>query len=689
MSLSIRPLTKSALAIAVAAASGLSVLSARADAAAPAFARHQMAVTLDHVALQVSSPDVPVGKPYVAEPGNSVQVASVASTKPYGYLSVMAVPFGETLPQSIYPFPESKAGDVAAWSRALHGTANGPVATIFGQKVRGTIVRSHGNLTGKRGSRTDIQAIQWIVDQGGRTWVVNLQHDQSGLSGGFGRNLTVSSSDSSAHSSVDLKRLSAATPAPITRTPMVQPNDVPLSGSLGRPSWWSSTCDGNGSPLSSSGSFMGLQVCGGGSEKIDSVPGVSQYEWQCADLSDRYLVQRYGLNGPGGNGNQEAANWYNAHPSKFQLHSSGDGTAPLPGDVISFAVGSSAAGHTGVVYKSTVDSSGNGTVYFVDQNWTGDGGYNSTSVSNWHVDEITGEGGTVQWLHDPNDTSAPPVPHGTVWDRQRNADGTWASSAGEIDSNDGITDVSAAGLPNGTMHVDTVVNGTVWDRQRNTDGTWTGSGEIDSNGNITAVATTALPDGSMHVYTLVNGSVWDRARYANGTWQSSAREIDANGSITALSAATLPDGTTHVDTVANGTVWDRQINKDGTVNGSGEIDTNDHITAVTTTALPDGSMHVYTVVNGSVWDRARYANGTWQGGAQEIDANGSITALSAAALPDGTTHVDTVANGTVWDRQINEDGSRNAAGEIDSNGSVFGVYTAVLPNGTMHVGTNA
>ncbi|MFD0332100.1 CHAP domain-containing protein [Streptacidiphilus monticola] len=189
-------------------------------------------------------------------------------------------------------------------------------------------------------------------------------------------------------------------------TGRIHPADVALSGSLGRPSWWSATCDGNGSTLSSSGTFMGLQVCTNGGNAIDHVPGVAQLEWQCADLSDRYLVQRYGLNGPGGNGNQEAANWYNSYPSKFQLHSNGDGakTAPVPGDVLSFAVGSSAAGHTGVVYKSTVDSSGNGTVYFVDQNWTGDGGYNSASVSNWNVTEITGEGGSVQWLHNPADT---------------------------------------------------------------------------------------------------------------------------------------------------------------------------------------------------------------------------------------------------------------------------------------------
>jgi hypothetical protein len=398
--------TAVATAVVAAAVSGLTVLPAHADARAPQRAPRQMAVTLDHVSLKVTSPDVPAGKPYVAAPGTGVQVASVSDLKPvYQYLSVLTVPFGETLPQSVYPFPVSKAGDTAAWVRALHGTQNGPVATIFGQKIRGTVVHSHGDLTGAKGPRTEIEAIEWIVDAGGRTWVVNLQHDQAHLPKRFGTELSVVSGNTRVRTTVDPTR---NTPDTAPGTSRFHANDVALGGSLGRPSWWSATCDGNGSTLSSSGAFMGLQVCTNGGNAIDNVPGVAQYEWQCADLSDRYLVQRYGLNGPGGNGNQVATNWYNDYPSKFQLHSNGDGakTAPVPGDVVSFAVGAAASGHTGVVYKSTVDSSGNGTVYFVDQNWTGDGGYNSASVSNWNVSEITGEGGSVQWLHNPADDAS-------------------------------------------------------------------------------------------------------------------------------------------------------------------------------------------------------------------------------------------------------------------------------------------
>jgi hypothetical protein len=490
-------LKKTALATAVAAAavSGLSVLPAHADAPATQRAPHQMAITLDHVALKVTSPDVPTGKPYVAAPGAGVQVASVSDLKPvYQYLSVTAVPFGQTLPQSVYPFPASKAGDTTAWTRALHGTQNGPVATIFGQKVRGTVVHSHGSLTGKKGDDTDIQAIEWIVNAGGRTWVFNLQHDQDKLPNGFGTGLVITAADVNAHTTVDPTKTHPAK-APTTR---FHANDVALGGYLGQPSWWNSTCDGNGSELSSSRTFMGLEVCTNGGNATDAVPGVSQLEWQCADLSDRYLVQRYGLSGPGGNGSQEADHWHNAYPSKFQLHSNGDGTVPVAGDVISFATGSGNFGHTGVVYQSNVDSNGNGTVYFVDQNWTGDGGYNSASVSNGYVTEVTGEGGSVQWLHNPNDSAAP-APTISVT----------GPSSGQIVSGQVSLGASTTGSPTSvTYYVDGTAVGTV------------------SGGNPFGFTlnTNALPDGP-HTITA-------QAANSTGTTTSAAIPLDvANNAV--------------------------------------------------------------------------------------------------------------------------------------------------------------
>ncbi|MBC3840434.1 hypothetical protein GXW82_10000 [Streptacidiphilus sp. 4-A2] len=55
---------------------------------------------------------------------------------PFSYFSVTAVPYGEKLPEST--FPVSRDQDTHAWQATLHGSQNGPIASIFGQKVRGT-----------------------------------------------------------------------------------------------------------------------------------------------------------------------------------------------------------------------------------------------------------------------------------------------------------------------------------------------------------------------------------------------------------------------------------------------------------------------------------------------------------------------------------------------------------------------
>jgi CHAP domain len=534
MAMTSRPRQLLTLSVAVAVAAGVGVGAANssfaaAKPAAPVTARahaasglHQRTFTLDHVALKVSSPDLPSGSLFTAAPGTGVQVASVTQDSPFRYFSVTTVPYGEQLPESA--FPVSRAGDTAAWRAALHSTQTGPVATLFGQKVKGLVLHSQGDLTARKGSVTRLETVQWIVDQGGRTWVFTLQRDQAGLSTSFGTDLQISSADSDAKTSVDLAKPGASAPTPLA----VRSNAVGLGGTLGQPSWWNSTCDGNGSLLNTQ--IMGLQVCGGGSSRLESsIPGVGQYEWQCAELSDRYLVQRYGFNGLGGNGNQETDNAYNAHPSLFDLYANGDHTPPTPGDVISFNVGADALGHTGVVYQSDVDSSGNGTVYFVDQNWTGDGGYHSAAVSDWNVADITGEGGTVHWLHNPADSlvsNPSSLPSGTLVKDPDNAlvkvivDGAGLPLTGGDVTADGyklssivaVTDASfnalSAAPPNGIVLRDASGSN---DRYAAADGValYIGGGDWTADGYSTqstyavpsswlaAASAASLPDGSV------------------------------------------------------------------------------------------------------------------------------------------------------------------------------------------------
>jgi hypothetical protein len=316
-------------------------------------------------------------------------------------------------------------------------------------------------------------------------------------------------------------------------------------------------------------------------------------------------------------------------------------SALAPGDILDYT-----AEHT-FLFAGWTNKSTGAFKYYADSNPSDPthgptaGNVNNSTMEGWPT------GYYDAYRYDKIVDDTPVTPHGTVWDRTRSAAGSWQSSADEIDSNGAITAVAAAALPNGTLHVETVVPGSgLWDRTRSANGTWSAATHIDTNGNITAVAAAALPDGTLHVESVVPGSgVWDRTRSASGTWASSSTHIDTNGNISAVAAAGLPDGTVHVDSL---------------VPGAG------------------------------VWDRTRSASGTWAAASTQLDDNGSISALSSAALPDGTLHVETVVPGSgVWDRTRSTSGSWSTATDIDSNDDIFDTFTAGLPDGSMHVGTIA
>ncbi|MFD8808292.1 hypothetical protein [Streptomyces sp. NPDC059597] len=273
---------------------------------------------------------------------------------------------------------------------------------------------------------------------------------------------------------------------------------------------------------------------------------------------------------------------------------------------------------------------------------------NSSSIEGWPTSNYDA-------YRYQNIVDDPVTPTGTVWDRTRSASGGWDAHATEIDDNSAVTAVASATLPDGTVHVLTIVPGSgVWDRVRSASGAWAGAAtKIDSNGGITAVSAAALPDGTLHVQTLVPGAgVWDRTRSASGSWSSSS-QIDSNGNITALASSGLKDGTLHVQSLVPGSgIWDRTRSSSGSWSSSTKIDDNGDISAIASAALSDGSLHVDAVVPGSgVWDRTRSSAGTWAGAATQIDANGDVASVSASALPDGSLHVDAVVPGSgVWDR---------------------------------------
>lgn len=138
-------------------------------------------------------------------------------------------------------------------------------------------------------------------------------------------------------------------------------------------------------------SFDGAKT--GGGAKVLPYVGSSVYYlgYQCIELVARFLKLRFNAEPGVANGAQAVDRYVAAYPTKFLKIANGTfAKAPVKGDVLSLSATSrfNDVGHTGVVISSKVDSSGNGTVRTIEENWGGAGGtsgYHNYAVKNWRV----------------------------------------------------------------------------------------------------------------------------------------------------------------------------------------------------------------------------------------------------------------------------------------------------------------
>src|SRR5436190_2763074 len=96
----------------------------------------------------------------------------------------------------------------------------------------------------------------------------------------------------------------------------------------GSPSWWDGDCDANHWNVAAAAkgwtgpgahrlgaSYLGVPVCGprrsgDGAPNVQwSRPGWGHLEWECVELTMRFMAQIYGVKAYGANGNQVAANY--------------------------------------------------------------------------------------------------------------------------------------------------------------------------------------------------------------------------------------------------------------------------------------------------------------------------------------------------------------------------------------------
>ena len=172
--------------------------------------------------------------------------------------------------------------------------------------------------------------------------------------------------------------------------------------SVTTPSWWNGVCDdGYNSNFGEAASWDGLVACGYGApsysgggiyrhESSDPGSPLGDAEWECPELSNRWLYQEWGIPDQMGNGYQVVSlvwNFIQSHPqSQYPLTlvtpSSATAGSLGPGDVVSYANVNGDDGHTDVVTAVSLDASGNGTINTLNENL---GGFiNGIRVTNWN-----------------------------------------------------------------------------------------------------------------------------------------------------------------------------------------------------------------------------------------------------------------------------------------------------------------
>jgi hypothetical protein len=221
----------------------------------------------------------------------------------------------------------------------------------------------------------------------------------------------------------------ASASIPIGLSPSPRPSPVAATadpyvtadGTLLPPPWWHGPCDGaaNGGypgsyPLGAS--WDGLVACGpgpneGGADHLVSFsPGAwGEEEWECVELSMRWMYLAWGVPPYAANGGTNVDDYAAEHtggPPLVVVQNGTRGVAPEPGDVLELSDGG--YGHTEVVTATHVNTEGDGKVRVITENLSSptDGWYTLT-VSDWYV-----EGGfdsVVDWLHNPSWSLEEPV----------------------------------------------------------------------------------------------------------------------------------------------------------------------------------------------------------------------------------------------------------------------------------------
>jgi hypothetical protein len=362
---------------------------------------------IDGVIVELSADELPAAEFSVTDPGSASQWAVAAEMDPYWEVSVIAVPFGTTAGVETLPTAEEGGSDVyrdalatfrASQQAELVGT---PTAMLFGQPVKGVVYQLA--LPVPADDKAPSLLGEWVVEAGKRLWITRWVR-------------VLSDADAEADATLTLTALAdelskpttiGADPSRSTDVDGDRQVAVDAGVDLPTPDWWTGDCDhdwylAHGShvePYRLGATYRGMPACGPRPAwdgvldvLVQFFPGAfGEREWQCVELSMRYLYLAYGIEPYDADGYNIATEYTG---SRLEIVSNGlTSRPPEPGDVLQSG-SETTRGHTAIVTAASVNGNGNGSITTIEQNGNANG-WRTYTVSNWVV-----SGGVTKWLHD-------------------------------------------------------------------------------------------------------------------------------------------------------------------------------------------------------------------------------------------------------------------------------------------------
>ena len=383
--------------------------------------------TLDGVTLSLRSAFIP--DKFVVSPGDdTIQMASSVAMRPYREFQIEAIPYNVASPLEV--LPTAHKGAAAEYRsllhiyRATHGghlLNNVPAIVLFGKVVQGEANLLNLNLGGAK--KQDAVVTEYVTEAGNRLWLVRMTRGlaQEGLGGHSAADVSSSflsslgtvnvSSSTLDRPSTLLASLKSQHPQATTSrgsNPKVKPFNLPF------PSWWNGAVCNYNNFLRDTGwqawqmnsGLYGVYPCGprpaygGPDHLVTFFSGAwGEYEFECVELSMRWMYLDWGIHPYSANGKDVVNNFatYNRSSVISEVYNyAGCCMVPEPGDVLSYC-STCTYGHTSVVMSTNVNGSGNGSVVVMEENAVTSGAETLT-ISNYEVMNTTA-GWVYGWLH--------------------------------------------------------------------------------------------------------------------------------------------------------------------------------------------------------------------------------------------------------------------------------------------------